>query len=115
MTSRDIANELGIKYNFARVKVSRAKRRKLIYVQSWTRSAEGCKIVRPCAVYAIGDAPDAPKPPRLTPGESSRRHRVKKAKMVMSIWAASTPVDERRLTNRKRPDVVARWAALKCA
>lgn len=113
MTARDVAKELGLAYNFARAKVAHAKRRKLIHVHSWTRSQEGCKILRLCAVYDIGNKPHAPKPPPFTPSEAAKRHRAKKARMVMSIFSAATPVDARRLTNRKRPDVAARWARLK--
>jgi hypothetical protein len=113
MTSRELARALGVPLNFARAKVCRAKQCGQVYIKEWRREIAGGMIRQyPRAVYAAGSGPDAPKLPRLPRVESNRAHRARKKGLVpASIFELALPVEHRRMTTRKRPDVAARHAA----
>ena len=105
MTAEEFAEEKQIPINHARAYASYAKRHKFVYVLKYKRESEIGNTAYPRAVYALGDKPDAPKPKKWPLAETNRRHRAKKRRMANSIFAMGTPVDNLRLTTRKRPDV----------
>jgi hypothetical protein len=104
VTVRDIYGHIPYTDASIRVAVSTLKtEKKKLYIDAWVWEEYG-HMTRALAQYAFGDAPDAKKPPKRSLKQHQDRHRAKKAVRVNSVFALATPVDDRRLTNRKRPD-----------
>lgn len=68
----------------------RAKVTKRIYIKEWTREGIGRRYLR--AIYALGDRPDARKPPPMTNAQWQRESRARRAlpKAANSVfsWAS---------------------------
>ena len=113
MTARELALKLGMSRAHMSVKISRAREYGLIYIKAWRREASHGMLRQYLrAVYAVGNRRDAPKPPALTKVESNTLHRARKRALIpTSVFALALPVEHRRMTTRRRPDVAARHAA----
>lgn len=87
MTMREIADQL--KTNIDRIRnfigSVRAKKPGVIYIQSYRRDEDGGRLY-PRAVWAAGNRPDAKRLPRLDKKETSRRARLKRKKLVASVF-----------------------------
>jgi hypothetical protein len=114
-TSREIAEQTGWSQSFARAAVANCKKmrtedgKKVIHICEWRRDEDGGRLY-PRPVYALGHRKDAQRMQPLSEGEYRKRHYDKKRRLA-NIFVAAVPVDKRRLTTKKRPDVVARHAA----
>jgi len=108
MTAREIAEQKNVSYSYGRAIVSHCKQHKSIYVKEYRRDTAEGSTLYPRAVYDVGNLPDAKKLKALPEREYRRRHRENKKRTVASVFAMAVPVEHRRLTNRKRPDVTAR-------
>lgn len=114
-TSREVAEQAGWSHSFARAAVSNCKKmrdadgKKVIHICEWRRDEDGGRLY-PRPVYALGDRKNAQKMAPLTETEYRKRHYDKK-KRISNIFTAAVPVDKRRITTKKRPDVVARHQA----
>lgn len=108
ISSQEIASVLKITINHARAVVCYLKNRlKAIRIHSYRRDEEYGRMY-PRALYVLGHARNPPKPGPLDSSEYRKRHYArKKAIGATSVFAAAVPVDKRRLTTRKRPDVPA--------
>lgn len=109
MTSRELGEHMGWARSYARTAIAHCRKNteKKIYIKQWLRSEEYGKLyLRP--VYAAGSESDAKKPKPLGRAVYNKRHRDKKRKQMPSIFGLAIPVDKRRLTTRKRPDVAER-------
>lgn len=62
-----------------------------IYITGYTYEDEGSAIAYPRAVYALGSAPNRPKPPRTPAAEVKRRSAQKAKTMVSSIFEYAMP------------------------
>lgn len=107
MSAREVAEHMGISYSFGRAAVSYCKNLKQIYIHSYRRDEDGGRLY-PRALYAAGNLPDAKKMKPLPVSAYRKRHTKKKQAIVNSVFGLATPVDHRRLTQRKRPDVTER-------
>ena len=74
MTVFDFIEETGLGEGTVRKLLLILKRRERIYVQSWAQASDGRFVL---AVYALGNEPDAPKPPRKTAAQRSARRYAK--------------------------------------
>ena len=114
-TSREIAEQTGWSQSFARAAVANCRKmrtedgKKLIHICEWRRDEDGGRLY-PRPVYALGHRKDAQRIAPLDVSDYRKRHYNKK-KRLTNIFVAAVPVDKRRLTTKKRPDVVARHAA----
>lgn len=106
LASIEIAEHAGWSASYARAAVAycRRLRPKRIFIEKYIRSEEFGRYY-PRAVYALGDVDDAKKPRPLGQSVYNYRHRQNKLKKIGSVFALGTPVDKRRLTTKKRPDV----------
>lgn len=109
LSSVELAEHLSVSRSYARACVSYCKKRKKIYVLKYVREEVDGHLY-PRAVYALGNEPDAKKMRRLSQKQCRDRHRAKKRVRVASVFDLAAPVDTRRLTSRKRPDVSAKVA-----
>lgn len=107
LSAREVAEHMGISYSFGRAAVSYCKNLKQIYVSEYRRDEDGGRLY-PRALYMPGNLPDAKKPKPLPESVYRKRHVKKKQAIVNSVFGLATPVDHRRLTQRKRPDVTER-------
>ena len=109
LCSAEIAEQAEWSDSYARAAVSycRTLWPKQIYIKEYLRSEEFARCY-PRAVYAIGDLPDAKKPQPFSHAVYNQRHRNKKTTQVASIFTIAQPLDKRRLTTKKRPDVAER-------
>ena len=108
VTSREVAEQTGWSHSFARAAVSYCNKEKLIHICEWRRDEDGGRLY-PRPVYNIGNRKNAQRIKPLTATEYRKRYKQAKKNMVPDIFSAAVPVDERRLTPRKRPDVSARF------
>ncbi len=69
----------------------RTAARRRVHIGAWTRdNGHGKCALRP--VYALGDEPDAPRPPKLTNAEVTRRYRARhRVPKVNSVWTWRPP------------------------
>lgn len=109
LTSIEIAEHTGWSRSYARAAVAYCKSLvpRPIYVSTYLRTEEFGRYY-PRAVYALGDAEDAPKPAPLTATEYNARYRFNKQTRITDVFLLGVPIDKRRLTTRKRPDVAER-------
>lgn len=107
ISARELADLLGISYSYARATVSYYKKKEAIHVHSYRRDEDGGKLY-PRGLYVLGTGKDASKIPPLTRQEYTKRYRHNKKNACQSVFMLGVPVDHRRMTNRKRPDVVER-------
>ena len=107
LSARELADQLGISCPYGRAIVSYWKKRKAIYISAYRRDTDGGALY-PRGLYAVGNHVDARKPKPLSRLEYSRRHRHNKKMVACSVFTLAIPVDDRRLTNRKRPDAAER-------
>lgn len=64
----------------------RTAARRRVHVQAWTRDNGHGKVTLR-RVYALGDAPDAPAPARMSNAEVTRRYRARRrVPRVNSVW-----------------------------
>ena len=84
MSVFDFIRDTGLSDNTVRKLLKILKRRNRIHVCRWAPASDGRFVI---AVYALGNLPDAPKPPRKTPTERSakRRNKLKKETYVMAM------------------------------
>lgn len=87
MTMREIADQLKIDLDRVRnfIGATREKKQGVIYIQSYRRDEDGGRLY-PRAVWAVGNLPDAERPPKLGRSEYNRRFKIKKKKAVASIF-----------------------------
>lgn len=91
MTMREVASFFPNAHYTAVASVITAQRTrkatKRIFIQEWTREGIGRKYLR--AVYALGDRPDAIKPPRMTNAQWLRESRARRRipKVANSVFA----------------------------
>lgn len=57
----------------------RTAARKRVYISGWTHDATG-QTTHPRAIYALGDQPDAPRPPKQPHKQVRARYRAKLAR-----------------------------------
>lgn len=99
MTEKDLSVELNLDRNavsmvLTRCKKDHSKKRskqpKRVYIHSWTRSAViglGTARENPRMVFALGNKPDAKKPPPQNDAMRCRKKRANKLGRVNSIFA----------------------------
>ncbi len=108
MTAREIAEHMRITPSYARACVSYCRNTlNKLYVTKYLRE-EVAGHLYPRAVYALkvtGEEPDAKRPKPLTKRDYNNRVRAKKRGRVSTVFELAVPVDKRRMTSRKRPDV----------
>jgi hypothetical protein len=109
ISSRELAEEINISYSYARKLVTFLKKEKRIFIREYRRDEDGGKLY-PRALYAAGGGKDAVKMKPLTNAEYAKRHKQNKRR-VSSVFDLGSVVDKRRLTTKKRPDVVERHRA----
>lgn len=107
-TCAEIAAHLGIKLNSSRAIVHQLRNLKKprLFLSGYRRDEEHGRILYIRPLYSTTKPEIEPKrPPRLTGTQYNRRQRAKKKVFVNSVFALAVPVDSRRVSNRKRPDV----------
>lgn len=104
MTSTQLAEELGVSRPYARACVAYCKKQKKIFVLRYEREVVDGHLY-PRAVYDLGNKPDARRLPPLPKHVCGKRYREKKEVRVASVFDLGKPVDLKRLTTKKRPDV----------
>jgi len=87
MTMREIADQLKTDVDTIRhfLGALRCKRPGVIYIHSYRRDEDGGRLY-PRALWAAGNLPDAKRLPRLDKKETSRRARLKRKKLVASVF-----------------------------
>lgn len=90
MTMREIADQLKTDVDTIRhfLGALRCKRPGVIYIHSYRRDEDGGRLY-PRALWAAGNLPDAKRLPRLDKKETSRRARLKRKKLVASVFHLS--------------------------
>lgn len=96
-TSADLAVELDIAENYARVICSILHKRKQVYIAKYRRTEDDSRRLYPRPVYRFGNRPDVPRPPRLSKAEYKRRWRVAIRSQVTSVFDLGKPINGRRL------------------
>lgn len=66
-----------------------------VYIESWTTEEEGSGKMYPRAVYALGDKKNAPRPPKMSCSERTKRWRNAKRQRVSSVFDLAIPIKQR--------------------
>lgn len=97
MTSRDVAEALGIKHNYVRVICSVLHTSGRIHVSGYRREEVNGRLY-PRAVYRLGAGVDAKRPKPLSDAEYNRRYRQRTRGMINSVFALAGNVSDRRVS-----------------
>lgn len=87
MTMRELADDIGIGADLLRCYVGSLRQRRpgVIYIHSYRRDEDGGRLY-PRALWALGNKPDATRPPKLTHTEYNKRARAKARARVASVF-----------------------------
>lgn len=97
MTSRDVAEALGINHNYVRVICSVLHTSGRIHVTKFCREEVNGRLY-PRAVYRLGAGVDAKRPKPLSDAEYNRRYRQRTRGMINSVFALAGKVNDRRVS-----------------
>lgn len=97
MTTRDVAEDLGISIPHAVSEIGLLKQRGKIHISKWIRTEDGGRLY-PRACYRAGEGRDARKPPPLTIAEYNRRYRSRVRKTTASVFRLAEPLRTARVT-----------------
>jgi len=105
LTRAEICMLLGVRREVGASVVSRMSKwhktvGKRIYITNWVDDDSTCSRRYLKAVYALGRAPNRPKPAPKSPAEASRDWRAKEKTRVNSVWAWGRSRQERAATRR---------------
>lgn len=87
MTQREIAEELGIHIDTLRGYIGSLRQRRpgVLYVHSYRRDEDGGRLY-PRALWAVGDKPDAKRPPKLSKQVYNKRGKDRMKSRVASVF-----------------------------
>jgi hypothetical protein len=110
LSSQEIARNLNIPLAHARACICYCKNKlNKVYIHSYRRDEEFGTLY-PRALYAVGNRRDSVRPEPLPTAVYRKRYLSKKRAVGSnSVFGLSVPVEKRRLTTRRRPDVVERF------
>jgi hypothetical protein len=111
VSAAEVSFEMKLELHAVRSHMSAMRRQGKLYLDSYRREESfGRAQVRP--LYKAGPPPEnykePKKPARLSKSEHNKRFKSKRKVFVSSVFQLGVPVEKRRFTNTKRPDIVER-------
>lgn len=79
-SQQELADNCGLAIQTVRLYVKTLHKIKAVYIADWAEDKRGGRTIR---IFALGDKPDAPKPPPKSPLLACAHYRAKKKQMKM--------------------------------